>query len=261
MKASTRHEVSHVFNVGVSDQQFCESTVGQDAGASLGAHLNPIAAFVDDSATVVICILGSKNCRKANFLKVFIFAPVPLCLIIMIVQKSYLPFIANEFFACLSDKQQQAGDHYQYNVSMSAFEVLDEVGCCCSEYTCNDRTHLFKQQIVTDLFRPSSRGLGIAMTAEDGVTVQGLHKQGVISENQLRAFFKDTSENRASHTLPVGGSIDTSAAVWEIYLHQAEGGDGHGIVQSRARLLIVDVPSTNPLELGLNLCRTRYGQE
>ena len=91
------------------------------------------------------------------------------------------------------------------------------------------------------------------MTAEDGVTVQGLHKQGVLSESQLRSFFKETSENRASHTLPVGGSVDTSTAVWEIYLHQAEGGDGHGILQSRARLLIVDVPATNPLELGLNI--------
>jgi hypothetical protein len=89
------------------------------------------------------------------------------------------------------------------------------------------------------------------MNAEDGITVQGLHKETISSEMQLRNIFHETSDNRASHTLPVGGSIDTSTAVWELTLHQTEGSDGRGIIQSHARLIIVDVPSMNPLVLGI----------
>jgi hypothetical protein len=111
-QASTRHDAAQVFNVGVSDQQFCESTIGQDAGATMGAHLNPVAAFVDDSATTVIFLLGSKNSRKSQFLK-----------------KAFLPFLANELFACLQEKAQQLSgqDHYQSNVTLTSFEILDEV--------------------------------------------------------------------------------------------------------------------------------------
>lgn len=111
-QASTRHDAAQVFNVGVSDQQFCESTIGQDAGATMGAHLNPVAAFVDDAATTVIFLIGSKNSRKSQFLK-----------------KSYLPFLANELFACITDKSQQLSgqEHYQSTVTLTSFEILDEV--------------------------------------------------------------------------------------------------------------------------------------
>lgn len=116
LQASTRHDAAQVFNVGVSDQQFCESTIGQDAGATMGAHLNPVAAFVDDAATTIIFLIGSKNCRKSQFLK-----------------KSFLPFLANELFACIADKSQQLSgqEHYQANVSLTSFEILDEVDQCC----------------------------------------------------------------------------------------------------------------------------------
>lgn len=69
-QTSTRHDAVQVFNASYSDQQFCESTIGQDAGASLGAQLNPVSAFVEDAATAVILILGSRNARKSQFLKV-----------------------------------------------------------------------------------------------------------------------------------------------------------------------------------------------
>ena len=111
-QASTRHDAAQVFNVGVSDQQFCESTIGQDAGATMGAHLNPVAAFVDDAATTILFLIGSKNSRKSQFLK-----------------KAYLPFLANELFACIADKSQQLSgqEHYQSNVTLTSFEILDEV--------------------------------------------------------------------------------------------------------------------------------------
>lgn len=111
------------------------------------------------------------------------------------------------------------------------------------------------------------------MTAEEGVTVHGLYRQPITSgssnalrfsdwlpflmfsinsltESQLRTILADTCDNRASHTLPVGGSIDSSTAVWEFALHQVEGAEGKGIQQSHARLLIVDVPCVNALVLG-----------
>lgn len=115
-------------------------------------------------------------------------------------------------------------------MALSTFEVLDEV--------------------VTDLLRPSVRGLGLAMTAEEGIVVQGLSKHILTSETQLRTLLRDSCDNRASHTLPVGGSVDTSSAVWEIGLHQVQGADGRGISQSFSRLIVVDVPSVDPLMLG-----------
>lgn len=81
----------------------------------MGAHLNPVAAFVDDAATTVMFMIGSKSTRKSQFMK-----------------KSYLPFLANELFACIGDKSQQLSgqDHYQANVTLTSFEILDEVRCC-----------------------------------------------------------------------------------------------------------------------------------
>jgi hypothetical protein len=69
-QTSTRHDAVQVFNASYSDQQFCESTIGQDAGASLGAQLNPVSAFVEDAATAVVLLLGSRSARKSQFLKV-----------------------------------------------------------------------------------------------------------------------------------------------------------------------------------------------
>lgn len=69
----------------------------------------------------------------------------------------------------------------------------------------------------------------------------------------------DTCDSRASHTLPVGGSIDSSTAVWELSLHQIEGAEGRGIQQSHGRLVIVDVPCVNPLVLGASDLRQLEG--
>lgn len=80
----------------------------------MGAHLNPVAAFVDDAATTIIFLIGSTNTRKSQFLK-----------------KSFLPFLANELFACISDKAEQLNgqEHYQSNLTLTSFEILDEVSC------------------------------------------------------------------------------------------------------------------------------------
>lgn len=57
----------------------------------------------------------------------------------------------------------------------------------------------------------------------------------------------------------MGGSIDSSTAVWELSLHQVEGADGMGIHQSHGRLVIVDVPCVNPLVLGSSDLRQLEG--
>jgi hypothetical protein len=67
---TTRHEVAHVFERGILDQEFCEATIGQEAGATMGAALNPIAAFVEDATSAVILLVGSKFSKKWQFLKV-----------------------------------------------------------------------------------------------------------------------------------------------------------------------------------------------
>jgi hypothetical protein len=50
----------------------------------------------------------------------------------------------------------QLGGFYQAQVTLSAFEIQSE--------------------IITDLLRPSSKGLPVLITADEGVAVQGLHK-------------------------------------------------------------------------------------
>lgn len=57
----------------------------------------------------------------------------------------------------------------------------------------------------------------------------------------------------------MGGSIDSSTAVWELSLHQVEGGEGRGVVQSHGKLVIVDVPCVNPLVLGSSDLRQLEG--
>jgi hypothetical protein len=43
------------------------------------------------------------------------------------LQRTFLPFAANEFFACLADKEQQGAEVFQYEITLSAFEIQDEV--------------------------------------------------------------------------------------------------------------------------------------
>jgi len=202
---STRHDVAQVLQRGLSDEEVCESTIGSQAGAGIGASLNPISAFVGDAATTVIMLAGSKLTKKWQYLK-----------------RVFLPFAANELFATLAERSHMAGGDYSSFVSFSAFEIQDEV--------------------ITDLLRPSARGLAVSVSADEGVNVPGLHKEGVRDEMGMRRLFMDACENRASHTLPLGASIDTSSAVWEITLDQVEGDK-----RCRSRLVILDLPCVDSL--------------
>jgi len=200
----------------MTDQDVCESTIGNEAGAGFGASLNPISAFVHDSATAVVFLVGSKATKKWLFLK-----------------RTFLPFIANEIFGNISDKEQDGSvsEDYRADVGVSSFEIQDEV--------------------VTDLLRPASRGLLVSLVNPDhGVSIPGLHKEACSDELGLRKCLLEACENRASHTLPPGGSIDTSSAVWEISLTQTEsiGDRGSGQTRTcRSKLYIVDVPSVDSL--------------
>lgn len=59
-------------------------------------------------------------------------------------------------------------------------------------------------QVITDLLKPSSRGLTIVVSPEEGVIVSGLRTEVIKSEVDLRQLLLDSCENRASHTLPPG---------------------------------------------------------
>lgn len=213
---STRHDVAQVFDRTVSDQDVCELTIGNQAGAGLGAALNPVAAFVHDAATALITIIGSRQTKKSLFLK-----------------KTFLPFLANELFNVVGEKEHQQNlDFFQAQISFSAFEIQDEV--------------------VTDLLRPSSRGLSVSISAEEGVIIQGLHKEPIADEMALRRAMAEACDNRASHTLPPGASMETSSAVWQIELKQSESeiNSGGQVRRCHSRLVVVDVPSVDPLTQG-----------
>jgi hypothetical protein len=108
---TTRHEVAQVLERGLSDQDVCERTIGPQAGAGLGAALNPISACVHDAANVCLLFVGSRLTKKSVFFK-----------------KVVLPFVANELYANLNDKEQEARlEFFQYQVSIKAFEIQDEV--------------------------------------------------------------------------------------------------------------------------------------
>lgn len=79
----------------------------------MGAALNPITAFVADAATAVLFLVGSKETRKWQFLR-----------------KTMLPFVANELFANIAEKDQQlsgSGGYYKAQIDLTAFEIQDEV--------------------------------------------------------------------------------------------------------------------------------------
>ncbi len=199
-----------VLERGLSDEEVCEHTIGIQAGEGAGIALNPINAFVGDAATTLIIVSGSKNCRKWQFLK-----------------RTFLPFVANEIFAQISDKEQREHD-YSFHSAVSAFEIQDEV--------------------ITDLLRPSTRGLQVSANAEEGVFVPGLCKEFAKDESSMRRVLNDACESRATHSLPVGGSINTSTAVWEIHLSQSETAeDGHTPRRCHSRLIIVDLPCVDAL--------------
>lgn len=214
-KPSSRHDASSfVLPRGITDQETCESTIGQDAGGSTGGGgLNPVTAFVTDAASAVLFLIGSKATRKSLFAK-----------------RTFLPFLANEIFGTIDDKRKLASGVYQTQLRLSAFEIQDEV--------------------ITDLLRPSSRGLNVSITADEGVKVVGLHREYPINELALRKALDDCCENRVTHTQPPGASIETSSAVFEIELSQTEELDGASVRHSISKLVLVDVPCTNALALG-----------
>ena len=108
---TTRHEVAQVLERGISDQEACECTIGSQAGAGLGASLNPISAFVHDAANIVLFVTGSKLTKKSRFMK-----------------STFLPFLANEVFANLNDKEQESQlEYFKHQLSVKSFEIQDEV--------------------------------------------------------------------------------------------------------------------------------------
>jgi hypothetical protein len=219
---SARFEVAQVIDKAISDEEACELTFGCRAGVGVGAALNPVNAFVNDSANVVVLLTGSKLTRKWQFLK-----------------RTFLPFIANEIIRTISERSQDMSvNMYKAQLTLSAFEIQDE--------------------IIGDLLRPGNRGLSIGTTLEEGVVVQGLHRETVVDEATLRKLLIDACDNRAVQTLPVGGSIDTSSGIFEFRLYQSDAGGGpsnpiaSSIYQNRecfSRMVVVDLPSIDPLNV------------
>lgn len=207
----SRHDgMQTVLPRGLSDVEVCEHIMGQSAGGDQGVALNPLSAFVGDSATTVILVNGSKATRKSNFVK-----------------KTFLPFVANEMFSQILEREQSQYD-YSFHATVGAYEVQDE--------------------IITDLLRPSSRGLNVSVSSDEGIMVAGLHHERVKDEMDLRRLMLDACENRASHTLPVGASMFTSSAVWEIRLNQLDGvSETEAPRRCSSRLLIVDLPCVDML--------------
>jgi hypothetical protein len=121
-RPASRHEVTQVLDRHLNDEEVCEYTVGTLAGASLGVALNPVSAFVLDAATSVIVLVGSQAAKKWQFINTI-----------------FLKFLANELYANqLADKEAQALGAFTAQVSVSAFEVNNE--------------------LITDLLRPAARG-------------------------------------------------------------------------------------------------------
>jgi hypothetical protein len=210
--STSRHDgYVQVFDRHFSDQDVCEAIMGPEAGISAGAQLNPVAAAVMDAATVVMFVLGSRTTQKHQFLR-----------------RTYLPFLANELFATISDKRS---NHtiglYETSLRLGAFEIQDEV--------------------ITDLVSPAKRGLVVGITTEDGVGVSGLQQGTYRDEAALVRALEDACTNRATHVLPPGASIDTASCVWEIELMQVEEVAGGAMRHSRSKVIVVDVASVDPL--------------
>ena len=144
-----------------------------------------------------------------------------------------LPFAANELFANINDRMQSSDDvsvgQYSCNVGLSCFEIQDEV--------------------VTDLLRPNNRGLSVGISeTEVGIGVKGIHREVISAhgEVELRRMLADACDNRCCHTLPVGGSIDTSSAIFEFTVFQTDN-TSSGSKQCESRFLVVDIASMDPL--------------
>lgn len=98
-----------------------------------------------------------------------------------------------------------------------------------------------------DLLRPGNRGMQVSVSIEEGMVVRPLHKQPVSDELELRRLLVDACENRACHTLPVGATIDTSSAVFELAVLQTEM-DSSGVYSvCNSRFIVVDTPTVDPL--------------
>lgn len=213
---ATRHEVAEVLDRSLSEEDVCEHIIGNKAGSGIGAALNPITAFINDAATATIFIIGSKESRKWKFLK-----------------KTFLPFLANELFSTLQEREQQcallygSADFYSTTIKVSAFEIQDE--------------------IISDLIKPENRGLAVSMTTDDGVGIRGISKEIVTNEMAMRKILFESCENRVSHSQPVGGTIDTSAALWQIDLVQREMDNQGNMNVCISKLLVVDIPSIDAL--------------
>lgn len=76
-----------------------------------------------------------------------------------------------------------------------------------------------------------------------------LHRQAVRGEDQLSQCLDLICANRATHHLPPGGSLDTSAAVWTVELTQREGpSSGGGAAKvAHSRFIVVDTPAIDGL--------------
>ena len=107
----------------------------------------------------------------------------------VVLQRTVLPFVANELFAQIQQRRQhadEAGRSYRWQLEVSCFEIQDE-----GEHAMRKEWSIVTvivivpvcvRAVVTDLLRPANRGLDVTMSADEGVAVRPLHKQPVAEE-------------------------------------------------------------------------------
>lgn len=110
------------------------------------------------------------------------------------MQRTVLPFVANELFAQIQQRRQhadEAGRSYRWQLEVSCFEIQDEgehamrkeyVSSLWSIVIVSVPVSVCVRAVVTDLLRPANRGLDVTMSADEGVAVRPLHRQPVAEE-------------------------------------------------------------------------------
>ena len=99
----------------------------------------------------------------------------------------------------------------------------------------------------------------VTATPEEGVVVAGLTNETHTTEMTLQRALEGACDNRATHTLPPGGSIDSSACVWELELIQDEEVAGGSVRSSRSKFVVCEIPATDPLVLSASEMRQLDG--
>eukprot|EP00953_Heterococcus_sp_UTEX-ZZ885_P022263 12330-Heterococcus_DN1.PRE.1 len=138
-------------------------------------------------------------------------------------------WVLDPIFTLMKEKSFNINGYYEGSVTISFFEVYDEV--------------------ISDLLQPANDDLTVKLHTRRGYVAHNLTKIAVASPRDALKAIHSAKRNRRTMKLPTGPAQHSTAAMFMIHLTQREGDSSQHYTTLHSTLAVVETPATNVLAI------------